>query len=234
MTDTAPPALVALDLELASPVELGPCFMADALAAGPGVVCGARVDRRRVHDLLADRCTVGELERWAAALAGVGVVTWNGLSFDLPILDAWLSRLSPLAGGAAPQAGRLMSSAGWARHVDLCALATLISAGVTADELRDNPPTATWWRHYPRPARARRPGGWKLTQVGIATLGRGKRGMTGAEAPRAWQRGELDVVIDYCRWDTALTRALYLHAWAGEPLISGRGERVEIPRDLLR
>jgi hypothetical protein len=216
------PNLMALDMELAAPAVLGPRFLATSRAAGPGCICSAPVRAGKLRYLYADRCSVDEARRWARENAAYdGVVTWNGLGFDVPVIGHWwfhrhTDRWLP-AGGV---------------HVDLYAICALLDAGVPASELERIGVDAEWGHVWPYDI-WRRNRGWRLGQVGLATLGIDKHGMGGAEAPLAWQRGELDAVRRYCGWDVAITRGLYIHAWEGGELVSGAGRTVTIPRSLL-
>ena len=224
----APPPLVVIDIELAAPVELGRAFLDDSKAAGPGIVGACRVDGARFWWMRADRASIHEIQAWTSRIGARGAVTWNGLRFDEPVLDAHLRRIWDDTGGAS-----FFAAAGWRRHVDLCAIATLLDAGVEPSEIvRLGGVDVGWSDTWPYDV-YRRHGGWSLGKVGEATLGREKHGLGGAEAPRAYRRGEIMRVVDYCRHDVALTRALYRHAWDGKPLVSARGRRVVIPRELL-
>ena len=234
------PDLMVLDMELASPVELGRGFLAASMAAGPGCICAAPVGAGRLRWLYADRCNVQDARQWAAWIgAGAGLVTWNGLAFDVPVLDEWWGAGIPEPGlmawpGCKPAWPQPPD--GWRRkleHIDLYALCALIDAGVPVSDLARIGVDARWQQTWPYDV-YRRNRGWNLDQVGEATLGISKlEGMTGEEAPKAWQRGEFEKVRKYCAHDVALTRALYRHAWDGGDLVSGTGRRVSIPRSLL-
>ncbi len=229
------PAMLALDLELAAPIPDGaPDFMGAAIKAGPSVVCALQVgidqgitlyaDRNR--DTLPDdwddgpsaRYAADQRESWRAHITkSDGLVTWNGIRFDAPVLTAWWAMWDWTLGEGYT-------------HVDLCALCSLLDAGVPADHLRDIP--AGWY------AKARAEGyrirrGWRLDRVANATLGQGKApDMSGKDAPILWQRGELEKVTRYCGVDAQRTRKLYEVAWAGKPLSNGE-RSVVIPRELL-
>jgi len=209
------PNLLALDSELASPAEGGAGFMASALKAGPGVVCATGTATPRAVILYADRASQARRRAFAAQLGTYeGLLTWGGLTFDVPVLNAWW-----------PDWSKHLPN----RHVDLMALCTLLAHGVPAEQLERL--GLGWTKRWPSWKRLVR--GWGLDNVGMHTLQRRKvEGMTGAAAPIAWQAGRLDEVTEYCLGDVTLLWRLYWHAWNGGALSNGSAS-VRIPRELL-
>ena len=160
------------------------------------------------------------------------VVTWNGVAFDFPMIEAQLSGFAETVSTSV-------------RQIDLAAIAGLYSITDRRPNLRREVLTAKLSGGVPVgfPTLVQyKPGatgnvlsGFSLVSVARATLGiqDAKNGHTGAWAPEAWQRGEYDAVIQYCNQDALVTYLLWVHAWVHGFLVSEKHGRVDIPRVVL-
>jgi DEAD/DEAH box helicase domain-containing protein len=155
---------VILDIEIQKPIG-GPGGLTwndtDTMGVSVAILYEMEADRYVIYgadDLKALRDRLEAAER---------ITTWNGWSFDLPVLY------------------------GLRRPMTVDHL-----AGASDDML------ARIWQ-----ARGRFEKGWKLEEVGQATLGRGKTD-DGALAPIFYQQGQWVKLINYCLGDVHLTRDL--------------------------
>ena len=147
-----------------------------------------------------------------------GVVTWNGLYCDVPVVRAELNNSQWAPKG---------------KHVDLLALCILRRLGFNLATFADGVPP-DWKRLDGVPRGGSKYRGLKLDDVGQTTLRESKRIKDGgAFAPDMWQEGRQDEVVSYCLQDVAITRLLYLYAWQHGFLIDKSGRKIQIPKRCL-
>lgn len=212
------PARLVFDLELANPIpeDSGHVQWGRAAECGVGVLTTWHTEgiAPDIFLLDADRFprNDGECQRLRTAVRETpGVVSWNGVGFDLPVLEEVVPGISK----------------GIVKHVDLMVICAALWSGVSSEELCRG--ITIDWRSRWNP----RLKGWSLNAVATSTLGEEYvKTMQGKMAPIEWGHGYYGKVISYCIHDVALTRALYRFAYKKEFLLSGN-MRVDIPREVL-
>lgn len=217
------PNLLVFDLELARSIS-GRRGFAEAWKAGVSVLCawGLRDPAPYVWILDASRFPrvfLAEDHATKVFEKYDGVVSWNGVNFDDGVL--------------AKTHSKIRKAYNRKTHVDLHAICCLLQAGVDSDRIAEGLPKG-WAKMVPTMRENLLNAGWSLDAVGTASVGMTKTdGPKGAEAARAWQRGQYSEVTSYCLGDVGLTRALWLHAWNHGYLESSERGRVQIPRECL-
>lgn len=228
MTKQAPPNRAVFDLELARPLPENGKGTDWKAAHNCGISTLVMWPMASIHPFIAimdsSRFPLMLLtEDWIAERfrACDGVVSWNGLDFDLRVVKK--------------QAPEVYAAIKDVRHVDLMAVAAAVQANAKPAELIAGLEPG-WAQKYPSIRGDWLSRGWNLNLVYKATLGseQGKLvGFDGAEAPIKWQSGQYSGVITYCVGDVALTRELYRFAWDNGYLISPERGKVLIPREYL-
>lgn len=216
------PNLAAIDLEIARNM---PGRTTKAIAKGGiSVVCAWGMNEYAPYTWLLDSTRTPRVflsEDHMATIMGRydGIVTWNGLSFDDPVMKIRIPDVQKT----------------WRRkrHVDLHAICCLLLAGVDPQRILDEA-GEDWATLVPTLPENLVNAGWSLEATCQGTLGVGKlEGPQGIEAIHAWQEGRYSEVVSYCCADVGLTRALFHHAWVHGWLESTERGRVQISRKLL-
>jgi hypothetical protein len=139
------------------------------------------------------------------------LVTFNGFSFDLPLLRGIVRRRAETL--PADEATQLTA---------LCDAFKAQCSGLGVYDILQE----VWAAD---PGRKRTHGINGLDALARANGFGGKTG-TGAQAPRLWAAGRHAEVVNYCAYDVWLTRLLFEQVCRGEPLQRLDGSRVQLPR----
>jgi len=218
------PNRMVFDLEIARPLpsKNGKTNWDAAPSCGISTLCGWRVNSVSPFIWLLDssrlpRVILSEDHAAHEFQRSEGVVSWNGVHFDNKVIQK-----------ASPSIWEVYKDS---KHVDLMAICALIQAGVPTKKLTKGVPAD--WKKLASGSFDNLHHGWGLDAVGKATLGFGKQGVGGGDAPIAWQQGRYSEVASYCICDVGVTRALYIHAWNEGWLQSPERGRVRIPHEVL-
>jgi DEAD/DEAH box helicase domain-containing protein len=195
-----PSGRIALDLEIARHVEaVGGWDYTGEMGVACAVVYDFAAQRFRCYDS-------SELEDLQACVQRADqIVTWNGWTFDLPVIYGvnrpdWEAH--PLKQQPGGKDGKPLAE----RSVDL--LRDVYAAqGLDPDKRT--------------PAHA----GWRLEDCSLATIGVGKCG-EGALAPDLFQKGRWGELITYCQHDVWLTKELDLFRRKHRYFLNLRGKVV--------
>lgn len=147
------------------------------------------------------------------------LVSFNGLQFDFPLMQALLQA----AGDA------LQTQAGYATDAaialwDLCSQWYWLTQRQSYDILNEI------WHVSPDSKYVR--GINSLDAISQAS-GLGGKLSHGAQAPRDWRDGHYAKVLNYCQWDVYLTKMLFEKVCRGEPIIRGDGNPILLPKPNL-